>query len=114
MLISRIQVLPESVPFFNYVLHQGYFVFIEAYGLAVENLLLLMQYRLKENIILFSSNPKRIVVAMREGFSVLPVISFERFYRDDYQLNLIENYLLRMRHRKDLVQDVKMDFQFLV
>ena len=87
---------------------------IEAYGLGVENLQILLQFRLKDDIIMVSSNPQRIVVAKSQGFSVVPIIPYERFYRDDYQLNLLENYLLSIRYRKDMAQKIKNGFEFLL
>ena len=87
---------------------------IEAYGFGVENLQILLQFRLKDDIIMVSSNPQRIVVAKSQGFSVVPIIPYERFYRDDYQLNLLENYLLSIRYRKDMAQKIKNGFEFLL
>lgn len=44
----------------------------------------------------------------------MPVIPYENFYRDDFQLNLLENYLLKMRHLQEMVNRLKTDFEFLV
>lgn len=73
-----------------------------------------MLNRLKENILFISSDPFRIIIAKSQGFFALPVIQFESFYRDDYQLNLVENYLLQIRHLEDMVSRLKYDFEYLV
>ena len=80
----------------------------------IVNLFVLTKNRLKENFILISSNPFRTVAAMKCGFFVLPVIPFESFYRDDFQLSLLEHYILKIRHLKDMKKRLKNDFKFLV
>jgi hypothetical protein len=43
----------------------------------------------------------------------IPVVPFESFYRDDFQLNLLENYILKNRHLKEMRKKIKHDFKFL-
>jgi hypothetical protein len=40
----------------------------------IENLLVLTKNRLKENLIFISSNPFRIITAMKGGFLTIPII----------------------------------------
>jgi hypothetical protein len=43
----------------------------------------------------------------------LPVTPFQSFYREDIQLCLLEHYILKIRHLKEMKQILKKDFQFL-
>ena len=96
------------------MIHRKHYIYIEKSNQHVENLLILLKNRLKENIIFVSSHSYRIVVAKSQGFNAVPVVPFESFYRDDFQLNLLENYLLKNRHQKDMAIRLKEDFNFLV
>ena len=61
-----------------------------------------------------SSDPFRIITAIQSGISTIPIIQYETFYRDDFQLNLVENYILKLRHYKNLHQKLIQDYKFLV
>jgi hypothetical protein len=76
--------------------------------------LVLTKNRPKDNLIFISSNPFRIVTAIKYGFLTIPVIQFESFYRDDYQLSLVEHYILKIRHLKDMKKRLRQDFKCLV
>jgi hypothetical protein len=60
----------------------------------VENFRIFLSNRKKEDLIFISSNPFRIVVAKSQKIFAVPVLPFENFYRDDFQLSLLENYML--------------------
>ena len=82
--------------------------------LWVENLLVLTKNRRKDNLIFISSNPARIMAAVRGGFLAVPVLQYEVFYRDDFQLSLVEHYILKIRHLRDMKTRLRNDFRFLV
>ena len=46
--------------------------------------MVLTKNRAKENLIFISSNPFRIVTAMKMGVYTIPVIQYQSFYRDDF------------------------------
>jgi hypothetical protein len=46
--------------------------------------MILTKNRHIRNIIFISSNPFRIVAAIKGGFQTIPVIPFESFYRFDF------------------------------
>ena len=70
--------------------------------------------RKQKNIIFISSNPIRIVSAIKGGFLTIPIIPFESFYRFDFQLSLVEHYILKNRHLKEMSNKITNDFKFLV
>ena len=43
----------------------------------------------KNNLIFISSNPVRIMAAIKGGFLTIPIIRFEASYREDFQLSLL-------------------------
>ena len=106
-------VVNQSKLYFSYVIHRKHYLFIKKSDQYIENLLILLKNRLKENIIFVSSHSYRIVVAKNQGFNAVPVVPFESFYRDDFQLNLLENYLLKNRHMRDMAKRLREDFDFL-
>ena len=55
-----------------------------------------------------------IMAAIRGGFLTIPVIPYEVFYRDDFQLSLVEHYILKIRHLNNYRGMIRNDFQFLV
>jgi hypothetical protein len=80
----------------------------------IENLFLLDSNRKINNIFLISSNQFRIVSAMDLGFCAIPIIKFQSFMQNDYQLNLVENYLLKLKYSKDMKSKNQCDFGFLI
>jgi len=74
----------------------------------------LTKNRHKENLIFISSNPFRIIAAIKAGYLTIPVIQFEVSYQEDYQLCLVEHYILKIRHLKDMKKRLREDFKFLV
>ena len=76
--------------------------------------MILLKNRLKNNLIFVSSHPFMIISSINQGFCTVPMIQYESFYRDDFQLNLVENYILKIRHHNNMYQRVVDDFKFLV
>lgn len=74
---------------------------------------LLTSNRKPENIILLSGNPLRVIAAMDQGFCGIPVVKFQNFMQNDYQLNLVENYLIKLKYAKDMKSKNLSDFGFL-
>ena len=106
--------LPDVKIYFQFIIHQKQYIHIKEYDKHIENLLVLTKNRPKDNLIFISSNPFRIVTAIKYGFLTIPVIQFESFYRDDYQLSLVEHYILKIRHLKDMKKRLRQDFKCLV
>ena len=53
-------------------------------------------------MIFISNDPFRIASAMQAGFSTIPVNHFEGLCRDDYQLSLVEQYIITLKHTKEI------------
>ena len=69
----------------------------------------------KESIIFLSSDSYSITSALSCGFNTVPIVHFEGLNNDDYQLSLVEQYLLRLKHTNCLFSDkIIKDFQFLL
>ena len=73
----------------------------------------LTQNRKPENIFLLSSRPFSIVAAMDHGFCSVPVIRYQQSPIDDFQLKLIENYIIKLKYSKDNKLRNITDFGFL-
>jgi len=56
--------------------------------------MILLKNRLKDNIIFISSDSFKLIIAKSQDFFGLPLIPFEEFYNNDFQLLLLESYLL--------------------
>lgn len=76
--------LPDIKIYFQFIIHQRQYIHIKEHDKYIENLMVLTKNRSKENLIFISSNPFRIVTAIKYGFLTIPVIQFESFYRDDF------------------------------
>ena len=61
----------------------------------------------KDNLILVSSNPLRIIAAINQDFMTIPVLPFETFYKDDIQLTLLENYVMSNKTNNHILADFK-------
>ena len=81
---QRMKKLPDIKIYFQFIIHQRQYIHLKEYDKWIENLLVLTKNRLKENLIFISSNPFRIITAMKGGFLTIPIIQFESFYRDDF------------------------------
>jgi len=80
----RMKKLLDVKVYIQYIIHQKQYIHIEECNKYVENLLVLTKNRSKHNIIFMSSDPFRIVTSMQLGFSTIPIVPFESFYRDDF------------------------------
>jgi len=80
------------------------------FELSVENLYLLSPEIPKERLIFISSDTFRIAVALNLGFVTIPVIYYASRSNDDYQLNLLENYILKLMHINKLGEQPQVDF----
>lgn len=76
--------LPDIKIYFQFIIHQKQYLYIKEHDKYIENLLVLTKNRLKENLLFVSSNPFRIIAAMKGGFLTIPVLQFEYFYRDEF------------------------------
>ena len=88
----------EPKIFFQFLFCNNNYVYIEEKEEYVENMLLLTSNRKPQNIFLISSNQFRIVNAMDMGFCSIPIIKYQNFMHNDFQLNLIENYLVKLKY----------------
>jgi hypothetical protein len=50
---------------------------------------------------------------MDAGFCAIPVVKFQAFMQSDYQLNLLENYLVKLKYSKDMKAKNQRDFGYL-
>ena len=50
---------------------------------------------------------------MDAGFCAIPVIKYQAFMQSDYQLNLLENYLTKLKYSNDMKAKNQKDFGFL-
>ena len=50
---------------------------------------------------------------MDAGFCAIPVTKFQAFMQSDYQLNLLENYLMKLKYSKNMEAKNQKDFGFL-
>ena len=91
----------EPKIFFQFLFAKSNYTRIEEADESIENMFLLMSNRKQSNIFLISSNQFRIVNAMDLGFCAIPIIKFQSFMQNDYQLNLIESYLLKLKYFND-------------
>ena len=62
-----------------------------------ENLELLLSNRNKKQIYFMSASPHSIMNAVLQGFAVIPILPCHIIIPGDYQLLLVEQYLLRIK-----------------
>jgi hypothetical protein len=98
--------IPPQKNLFSHILHKKYFTEFE--GDLFENLFILAKSRSIENIILLSSDPKRLRAAHMAGFRVIPVPSKEML--DDFELNIVENYIHRLRSTDNMTYALGQNF----
>lgn len=79
-----------------------------------ENLLSLTKNRWSSKIYLITSNPSNLVMAMKQGFNGIPIVPFTKFDEHDFELNILENYLLKLRLFKDYTKKNIEDFGYLL
>ena len=56
----------------------------------------------------------RLVAAMHQGFCGIPISKFEGDEENDFELNLVENYLIKLHYNKDSFQKNRQDFGILL
>ena len=105
---------PQKKVYFQFIIHEKQYIYIKEHDVHLENLMILLNNRLKSNIIFISSHSFRIVSAINQGFATIPIVQYESFYRDDFQLNLIENYIFSVRNQTNVHIQINDDFQFLI
>jgi len=111
---ERVKRLPDLKIYFQFIIHMRQYIYLKEHDVYIENLLVLTRNRLKENLIFISSNPFRIVTAIKCGFFTIPVIQFEASTANDFQLSLVENYIMKIRHLKEMRKRLRSDFKFLI
>ena len=89
------------------------FEFFDSITESLENLYCLTHNRENTNIFLLTSNQKRLVAAMDQGFCGIPVLKYQKFDNDDFQLRLIENYLIKHQYFIDAKSKNINDFGIL-
>ena len=77
------------------------------------NLKLLLMNRLPDKVILLTSSPLRLTAAMNEIFCGVPV-SQMKDDKDDFELELVENYLLQVNVVKKSLKMNREDFGYLL
>ena len=103
----------ETKVYFQFILNDTNYLYIDQANEHIENLFLLTAKRNLGNIFLLTSNNFRIVAAKENGFCVIPITKFGSDMEKDIQLNLVENYLLLLRYTNDMKSKNNIDFGFL-
>ena len=101
----------ETKIFFYHLMSCSNYQKVPELNEQVENLFLLTQNRKKENIYILSPQKLSLVSAINFGFCAIPVSHF--LTHDDFQLNLVEKYLLTLKYYKDTKSKNSLDFNFL-
>lgn len=112
--LQRMKKLPEPKVYFQYLIHNELYTEFKEQGWIIENLQCLLSNRRRSNIFFISANPLRIIAAMTQGFCTIPLLQYELFYKDDYQLSLLEHYVLKIRHLKNCKSKLIEDFHYLL
>ena len=79
----------------------------------VENLFLMTSNRKENNIFLLTSNSLSIITAKECDFCVIPISQYQNDGTPDIQLNLVENYLLKLRYTNEMKSKNDIDFGYL-
>ena len=101
--------------YFQFMICQKNYCYFEEINEYIENFHILMKNRKASRIYFLTSNIMRLVAAMKQGFRGIPISKFDSTDDDDFQLNLIENYLIKLHYNKALYQDEEyFDFKILL
>lgn len=104
----------EPKIFFQFLICDNNYINVPQYRVKVENLFLMTSNRKPGNIFLLTSNHFRIVCSKECGFCVIPITQFLcNNDQADIQLNLVENYLLKLRYTNDMKSKNNIDFGYL-
>jgi hypothetical protein len=106
--------IPDKKTYFSYIINKDYMIDLKEQCISLPNLLLLTANRDKRSVIYVSAEPFSICCAINLGFLVIPLLEYIYVDRNDFQLNLIENYILKNRHLKGMTSKFKLDFQFII
>ena len=87
---------------------------IEQIGESVENLQVLRGFRHKHQIFLITSHKASLVAAMQQGFCGIPVTKYVQFDDQDFQLRILEFYLIQLQFQKDTLAKNINDFGYLL
>lgn len=68
---------------------------------TLQNLRILMKNRDPPTMVIISSDPIILVSGMDQGFCSIPISSPKWYNEDDIMLNLLENYLIKLKFYKD-------------
>ena len=89
------------------------YVYFEELDQHLENLDLLQGDRKRHEIFFVSSDKLKIVAAMERGYCGIPVTKYVKFDELDYQLNILEYYLIKLQYNKDTLTKNINDFGIL-
>jgi hypothetical protein len=106
---------PKKASYFRFCLEKKQYYYLEKCGDHICNLSLFLMSRYLTNIVYFTSDPLGIVAARSTGHQYVPIAPWDNSEVDDYQLCLVENYLLRIVTLKDrhFSEKIRADFSFL-
>lgn len=65
-------------------------------GATIANLFLLCKNRKESDIFIVTSNKMSLVASMDQGFCAVPITQFTKYDLDDFMLNILENYIIRL------------------
>ena len=98
--------------YFKVIYSNDYFVQLPNREFA-ENLQLLLSNRNKKQILFMSTSAYSIMNAVLQGFAVIPILPCHIIIPGDYQLLLVEQYLLRIKYTHASGSLVRNDFEYL-
>lgn len=103
----------EVKSFFSNIICEFGYIYLKEIDEHLENLFLLTDNRNISDIFLISSNQFRIITAIEHSFCAIPVTKFQCFMQSDFQLNLVDNYLVKLKFSKDMKAKNQIDFGYL-
>ena len=90
------------------------YVYFDEIDEHVENLFILLKNRVPKNIFFITCNYMSLVIAMHLGFCGIPITKFNKYDEDDFQLNLLEHYLLKLHLHKNMFGKNLSDFGYML
>ena len=90
------------------------YTFFEEIGEYIENLHILTKNRDPSNIFMLNSNKVRLISCMDQGFCGIPIQEFRKFDKQDIQLRIVENYLIKLQYTKDSKSKNMNDFGIIL
>ena len=86
----------------------------EDLGECIENLHILTLNRDPSQIFILNSNKVRLISCMDQGFCGIPILEFQKFDKQDIQLRIVENYLIKLQYFKDTKSKNMNDFGIIL